>query len=59
VATAVVEDVHGFEPAGVPDPANGVVDPAQTLNVPVIVGNAFTVTVAVPETDCPHDVPVV
>ena len=48
MATAGLEEVHGFEPAVVPEPVNGVVDPAQTLNVPaVIVGNAFTVTVAV------------
>ena len=47
VATEVVADTHGLDAAGVPDPVNCVVKPAHTLNVPVIVGNAFTVTVAV------------
>ena len=47
VATPVLPEVHGVVTSGVPDPVNGVVDPTQTLNVPVIVGNALTVTVAV------------
>jgi hypothetical protein len=47
VATVVVADTHGVEAAGVPEPVNVVVDPSQTVNVPVIVGCAFTVTVAV------------
>jgi hypothetical protein len=47
VATPVLDDVHGLAAAGVPDPLNVVVDPAQTVNVPVIVGCAFTVIVAV------------
>ena len=47
VATPGVADVHGFDPAGVPEPVKVVVDPAQTLKVPVIAGKAFTVTVAV------------
>jgi len=47
VATPVLEDVHGLTAAGVPDPVNVVVDPTQTFNVPVIVGCALTVTVAV------------
>ena len=47
VATAVEAEVHGFEAAGVPDPVNWDADPMQTESVPVIVGNALTVTVAV------------
>jgi hypothetical protein len=47
VATPVVEETHGLEAAGVPEPVNCVVDPAQTLRVPVMVGDALTVTVAV------------
>jgi len=47
VATLVLEDVHGLAAAGVPDPVNAVVDPTQTVNVPVIVGCALTVTIAV------------
>jgi len=47
VATAGVADTHGFTAAGVPEPVNVVVAPTQTVNVPVIVGLAFTVTVAV------------
>ena len=47
VATPVLDDVHGLTAAGVPEPASVVVDPTQTFNVPVIVGCAFTVTVAV------------
>ena len=47
VATPVEAETHGFDPAGVPDPVNCVVDPAQTLRVPLIVGKALTVTVTV------------
>jgi hypothetical protein len=47
VATPGVAETHALEAAPVPDPVNWVVDPAHTLNVPVIVGNEFTVTVAV------------
>jgi hypothetical protein len=47
VATAGVPDTQGFVAAGVPDPVSGVVEPTQTVSVPVIVGAAFTVTVAV------------
>ncbi len=47
VATPVLEDVHGFAAAGVPDPVNVVVDPTQTVSVPVTVGCALTVIVTV------------
>ena len=47
VATPVLEDVHGLTAAGVPDPVNVMVAPSHTAVGPVIVGNAFTVTVAV------------
>ena len=47
VATAGVADTHGFTAAGAPEPVNVVVDPTQTVNVPVIAGLVFTVTVAV------------
>ena len=47
IATAGVADTHGLTAAGVPDPVNVVVEPTHTLRVPVIVGLAFTVTVAV------------
>jgi hypothetical protein len=47
VATPVLDDVHGLTAAGVPDPVNVIVDPSQTVVGPVIVGSAFTVTVAV------------
>jgi hypothetical protein len=49
VATPVFDEVHGLAAAGVPDPFNVAVDPTQTVNVPVIVGCALTVTVAVLE----------
>ena len=49
VATAVLDDVQGFTAAGVPDPFNVVVSPTHTVSVPVIVGAALTVTVAVLE----------
>ena len=47
VATVVVAEVHGVVAFAVPDPVSWVVEPRQTLKVPVIVGNGFTVTVAV------------
>lgn len=47
VATPVLDDVHGLVAEGVPDPLSVVTDPAHTVNVPVMVGNAFTVTVAI------------
>ena len=47
VATAGVADTHGLTAAGVPEPVNCVVNPTQTVRVPVIVGSALTVTVAV------------
>src|ERR1035437_9070007 len=47
VATAGVADTHALEEAGVADPVSCVVNPVQTFSVPVIVGSAFTVTVAV------------
>ena len=47
VATAVVADTHGFTAAAVPDPVNCVVDPTHVDKVPVIVGAAVIVTVAV------------
>lgn len=47
MATPVLDDTQGFDAAGVPDPVSCVVDPAHTVKVPVIDGNAYTVTVAV------------
>jgi len=50
VATDVVAETQGFAAAGVPEPVNVVVDPTpaeQIVNVPVMVGIGFTVTVAV------------
>ena len=44
VATAVVPETHGPTAAGEGDPANVVVDPAHTVSVPVMAGNAFTTT---------------
>ena len=38
VATPVLEDVHGFTAAGVPDPVSVIVDPSQTAVGPVMVG---------------------
>ena len=46
VATPVEAETHGFDEAAVPDPVSCLVDPAQTLKVPLIVGNTLTVTVA-------------
>ena len=48
VATAVLEEAHGLFVAAVPLPVNCVVAPKHTLNVPVIVGNGFTVTTVDP-----------
>ena len=45
VATLGVEETHGLVAFGVAEPINVVVNPIQTLGVPVIVGKAFTVTV--------------
>jgi hypothetical protein len=47
VATPVLDDAHGFTAAGVPEPVKVVVDPIQTVSVPVIVGRGLTVTVTV------------
>lgn len=47
VATAGLAEIHGLTAAGVPEPVNVVVAPTQTVNVPVMVGAALTVTVAV------------
>ena len=47
VATVVVVEVHGLVVAAVPEPASWVVDTAHTVSVPLIVGTALTVTVAV------------
>ena len=44
VATPVEADTHAFVFAGVPEPVSCVVNPAQTIKVPVIVGSALTVT---------------
>lgn len=46
VATFFVADTHGLIAVAVPDPISCVVDPAQTLRAPVIVGVEITVTVA-------------
>ena len=45
VATAVLEETHGLEPAAVPDPVNVVVDPTQTPLDPVIVVVGLDVSV--------------
>ena len=45
-ATPVLLDVHGFDAAGVTEPVSCVVALIQVLNVPLIVGLAFTTTVA-------------
>jgi hypothetical protein len=47
VATPGVADTHGFTAAGIPDPVRAVVAPTHAVKVPVIVGNALIVTVAV------------
>ena len=48
VATSVFDEVHGVFVAAVALPVNCVVAPKHTLNVPVIVGNGFTVTTVEP-----------
>lgn len=47
VATPVLEDVHGFVTLGVAEPDRVVLPFTHALKVPVIEGNAVTVTVAV------------
>ena len=47
VAVPVLEDDQALLVAAVPDPVNAVVDPIHTVDVPLIVGNAFIV--ALPE----------
>ena len=47
VAIAVFDEIHGCKVAAVPDPVNWVVNPTQTVKVPVIVALALTVTVKV------------
>ena len=47
VATAVFDDTQGFDVAAVLEPVNWVVETTQTLNVPLIVGDGFTVMVLV------------
>lgn len=48
-ATAVLELVQGVVASGVPDPVRVTDEPSHTVNNPVTVGFAFTVTVAVSE----------
>ena len=45
IATDGVAEIHGLVKAGVPDPVKLVVEPAQTIKVPVMVGSEFTVAV--------------
>ncbi len=47
VATAVFEETHGFIAAGDAEPVNCEVPFTQADNVPVIVGNSFTVNVTI------------
>ena len=47
VATKPLDDVHGLDVAGVAEPVNCEVPFTQAANVPVMVGNALTVNVAV------------
>jgi hypothetical protein len=47
VATAKLEDDQGFIKAGVPEPDRLVVPPTQAAGVPLIIGFAFIVKVAV------------
>jgi hypothetical protein len=47
VATAKLEEAHGFVKAAVPEPDRLVVPPTQAASVPLIIGFAFIVTVAV------------
>ena len=46
-ATEVLDETHGLVVAGVALPVNCVVKPKQTLKLPVIVGNGFTVMILV------------
>ena len=47
VATPGVAETQGKVTAAVADPVSWVVNPTQTVSVPVIVGAALTVTIAV------------
>jgi hypothetical protein len=47
VATPVLEDVQGVEALAVAEPVKVLEEPTQADNVPEIVGNAFTVNIAV------------
>lgn len=47
VATPVFDDTQGLTNAGLAEPTRAVVDPTHTIGVPVIVGRAFTVKIAV------------
>ena len=44
VATFIEVEIQAFVFAAVPEPVSWVVNPAQTVKVPVIVGSALTVT---------------
>ena len=46
-ATSGEAETQALDAAGAPEPTNWVVKPRQTPSVPVIVGSALTVTVAV------------
>ena len=47
VATPVLDDAQGVVASGVAEPVSVELWPTQATNVPVIVGKAFTVNVAV------------
>jgi len=47
VATAVLDEVHGVVASAVAEPVKVEVCPTQALNVPLIVGSALTVKLAV------------
>ena len=47
VATVGVADAHGVVACAVAEPASVIVEPAQTVDAPVIVGFGFTVIVCV------------
>ena len=47
VATPVASDVQALAAAGVPDPVKALVAPSQSVKVPPMVGNGFTVMVDV------------
>ena len=49
VATLVSDDVHAFVVAAVVEPVNCVLCPTHADKVPVILGKAFIVTIAVIE----------